>query len=349
MDDIEKKIYREEAGLKVVQREREKLIEEGCYPRQFHFPLSMQFEVTSKCNLKCKHCYNRSGDNRSVDAMTADNWIDFAKKLVAKGGLLETTISGGEPLLLGNKLFELMDVLHSDGTVFNLISNGYFFDKEVLDRLKKYRFYWIQISLDSYSSKLHDEFRGVNGSWEKAARAAYMIALSGIPLRIASTVTPRDIEHLEEFVHMAINLGASYFMIGEVMPSGRAFDNEEILLSREEMNSFCRTMDKLRNKYKDKLSISVSSTPSVQLKFSSTEKLNVGIVRPNGDIRLDCTCPFVIGNVLRDDIEKIWAKYADCWKSPIVKKFIESCDPISGKNSFAENYNGEDIYLLASQ
>ena len=179
MNEVEKKLRREEARLKIVQSERGKLIDEGCYPKHFHIPLSMQFEVTSKCNLRCKHCYNRSGENKIPDAMTAEAWIEFAKKLVAKGGILEATISGGEPLLLGDKLFEFMDVLHYDRTCFNLVSNGYLFDKKILERLQKYRFYWIQISLDSYSSKLHDEFRGVKGSWERAANAAYRIALSG--------------------------------------------------------------------------------------------------------------------------------------------------------------------------
>lgn len=345
MDELDKRLKREEASLKIVNSERENLIAEGCYPKKFHFPLSMQFELTSKCNLKCKHCYNRSGENRPADAMTGDKWIEFAKKLVDKGGIFETTISGGEPLLLGDKLFEIMNVMDADNTIFNFISNGYFFDKAVLEKLKKYRFYWIQISLDSYSSKLHDEFRGVQGSWERAARAAYMVALSGIPLRIASTITPKDINHLEEFIHMAINLGASYLAIGEILPSGRAFDNEEILLSTAELNQFYSEIDKLQKIYRKDLTIQISSSLRTQLKYSAFEKLNGAIVRPNGDIRLDCTCPFVIGNILRDDIEEIWAKYSDCWQNPLVKKFIESCDPISGKNSFAENYNGKDIYL----
>ena len=345
MDEIEKRLKREKISTERIAEDRARLIAEGNYPTKFSFPLIMQFEVTSKCNLRCKHCYNRSGENKTPDAMTAEAWIEFAKKLVAKGGLFEATISGGEPLLLGDKLFDFMDVLHDDGTVFNLISNGYLFDKKVLERLQKYRFYWIQISLDSYSSKLHDEFRGVKGSWERAANAAYRIALSGIPLRIASTVTPRDIEHLEKYIQTAINLGASYLVIGNVMPSGRAFDNEEIFVSREMLNQFYATMDALTKKYKNDLSILISSSPRTQLNYSSAEKLDGAIVRPNGDVRLDCTCPFVIGNVLRDDVEEIWQKYSDCWQHPLVKKFIEACDPISGKNSFAENYNGEDIYL----
>ena len=345
MDEIEKRLKRDTASIERVNSDRERLTAEGSYPAKFRFPLAMQFEITSKCNLRCKHCYNRSGENKSIDAVTGDDWIAFAKKLVAKGGLFEATISGGEPLLLGDKLFELMDVLHEDGTCFNLVSNGYLFDKKILERLKKYRFYWVQISLDSCSSARHDEFRGVKGSWARAANAAYRIALSGIPLRIASTITPRELEHLEELVQTAINLGASYFVIGEVMPSGRAFDNEEILLSREQLNLFYSTTDELKKRYKNQLSILVSSSPRTQLNYFSSEKLDGAVVRPNGDVRLDCTCPFVIGNILRDEVEDIWQKYSDCWQHPLVKKFIESCDPISGKNSFAENYNGEDIYL----
>lgn len=193
MDEIEKRLKREKASVARVVNDRERLIAEGSYPAKFDFPVAMQFELTSRCNLRCKHCYNRSGENRAPDAMTGDYWVAFAKKLVKQGGLFEVTISGGEPLLLGDKLFEMMDVLHADNTTFNLISNGYLFDKKILNRLKKYRFYWIQISLDSYSSKLHDEFRGVKGSWERAANAAYRIALSGIPLRVASTVTSQGL------------------------------------------------------------------------------------------------------------------------------------------------------------
>ena len=345
MDEIEKRLNREAASTKRVEAERERLIAEGSYPEKFSFPIAMQFELTTRCNLRCKHCYNRSGENQAPDAMTPEAWIAFTKKLVAKGGLLEVTISGGEPLLLGDKLFEIMDVLHDDGTVFNLVSNGWLFNQKILDRLKKYRFYWIQISLDSSSSERHDEFRGVKGSWTRAANAAYRIALAGIPLRIATTITPRELEHLEEIIQTAINLGASYLVIGEVMPSGRAFDNKEIFLSREQLNRFYSTTDELIKRYKDKLSILVSSSPRTQLNYFSSEKLDGAVVRPNGDVRLDCTCPFVIGNVLRDDVEDIWAKYSDCWQNPLVKKFIESCDPISGKNSFTENYNGQDIYL----
>ena len=345
MSKTDEKIKRDRLSNNLIIKNREKLIEKGSFPKKYLSPAAIQFEVTSNCNLKCKHCYNSSGVKRKKDLIDGDKWIDFCKYLVSKGGVFQATISGGEPLLLGDKLWKMMDILHDDGTIFNLISNGYLFNLDILNHLKKYNFYWVQYSIDNYIPDLHDDFRGVKGSWDRVAKAAYLTALAGIPVRIASTITPKDIDHLEDFIKMAINLGASYYVIGEVIPSGRAFNNPEIFLSKEDRDLFYIEMDKLIKKYKNNIKILVSGAQRVQLEYSSSSAIDGAIIRPNGNIRLDCGCPFVIGNILKDDIFEVWAKKSDCWKNPLVQKYIESCDPITGFSSFINNYKDEDIFI----
>ena len=151
-------------SLALVRQNREKLIAEGCYPEKFRMPLGLQLELTSKCNLSCKHCYNLSGIDSPKDKMGIPEWVDFAKGLVANGGIFQATITGGEPLILGEGLFDILDILSDDGTVFNLISNGFLFSKKIGKRLEKYNFFWIQISIDSSEESIHDEFRGAKGS-----------------------------------------------------------------------------------------------------------------------------------------------------------------------------------------
>ena len=34
------------------------------YPEVFQFPVTLQYELTSECNLNCIHCYNSSGDGK---------------------------------------------------------------------------------------------------------------------------------------------------------------------------------------------------------------------------------------------------------------------------------------------
>ena len=345
MDATNKRMLQEQKNIKKVKLVKDNLISEGCYPKIFSRPVNLQLELTSNCNCRCKHCYNRSGGNHAPDLMTPERWKKFCLNLVENGGILQSTISGGEPLLLGDNLWDIMDILHNDGTIFNLITNGYLFNQNVLEHVKRYRFYWVQFSIDNFISDFHDKFRGVAGIWRRVAEAAYKTALSGIPVRIASTITPRDINNLEKFVQMAINLGASYYIIGEVIPSGRAFDNPDIMLSEADRNIFYSEMDRLVKKYKKEITILMSGSQRTQLEYAATGAIDGAIIRPDGNIRLDCDCPFVIGNVLKDNIFEVWKEKSNCWQHPSVKKYIESCDPISGKNSYMGNYNQDDILL----
>ena len=89
----------------------------GMYPQHFSFPITLQFELTGACNLKCKHCYNRSGDKDNINHtfMSAAKWKELSREVVNNGGIFQCIISGGEPLLLGEDLFEIMDILHHAG------------------------------------------------------------------------------------------------------------------------------------------------------------------------------------------------------------------------------------------
>lgn len=344
MNDISEIKYKKDiAKTKIIKRNRDRLIKDKNLPEKYNMPVSIQFELTSRCNLKCLHCYNRSGTNN--DRVSPKDWINLCNKLVENGGIFQATLSGGEPLLLKDDLWRIMDILHNDGTVFNLISNGILFNKDIIEKCKKYNFFWIQISIDNPKPNLHDNFRCMPGAWYKAATSAYHIALSGIPLRIASTITPNDINNLENFIKMAINLGASYYVIGEVMPSGRAFDNKKLFLSHNERNIFYEEMDKLIKKYSKDIVIYMSGSQKVQLEYASSGVVEGVIIRPDGNIRLDCGCPFIIGNFLDDDFIKIWKNKTNCWQDKKIREYIDACDPISGFNTLIDNYNQPDVLI----
>ena len=110
----------------------------GAYPEKFDYPITLQFELTGQCNLKCKHCYNRSGDADRETLMTPEKWCELSRQIVSDGGIFQCIISGGEPLLLGEKLFDIMDILHDDGTSFVVISNGLLLTKKFARRFNKY-------------------------------------------------------------------------------------------------------------------------------------------------------------------------------------------------------------------
>lgn len=333
---------------KEISKERERisaLIENQAYPKSFRFPLVLQFELTTHCNVFCKHCYNSSGVNGLSDDMTPKKWIEFSQYLVKNGGLFEYILSGGEPLLLGDDLFEIMDILHDDGTMFLLITNGYLLNREKVDHLAKYRYRWLQVSIDGSDPDYHDSFRRRKGSWENAVRGASLVANAGIPLTIAHSVSPGNLEKIDKMCDLAYSIGAASIMLGEINLSGRASENRDLLLNDEQRIYLLEKYEENAAKYAGRMVVQRSASP----KHSAIRYLdhpNSGlIVRPNGDLRLDCMVPFVIGNVLKEDFKSIWeTKGITCWEHPKVREYISHyCSP--EYNDLLTNYVDNDVHI----
>lgn len=331
---------------KVEKEKIQTLQKAGIYPMSFDFPLTLQFEMTSHCNVFCKHCYNNSGTANSIeDLMTPEKWITFAKYLVSKGGIFECILSGGEPLLMGDSLFEIMDILHEDGTCFLLITNGYLLTQEKVKKLSKYRYHWIQVSIDGVTAKYHDTFRRREGCWERAVNGAYMISAAGIPLTIAHCVTPENLDQVDEMCDLAYSLGASSIILGEINLSGRVAENRELLLSREQKSLLLEKYEINLSKYQGKMLVQRSATAKNSVMRYIGMPNSGMIIRPNGDIRLDCMTPFVIGNILKDDFSKIWnEKHDTCWNHPKVVEYISQFNE-EDTNNLMTNYVDNDIYI----
>lgn len=321
--------------------------EYNMFPRKFSFPLTLQFELTSHCNVKCKHCYNNSGAyNNGIDRMTPKEWIKFAKYLVDKGGIFECILSGGEPLLLGKELYNIMDVLHMDGTQFLLITNGYLLDKETIKCLEKYRYHWIQVSIDGHTKEYHDAFRNKQGSWERAVSGAIGVAEAGLPLTIAHSVTKDNLKDIDNMCRLAYDMGAGSIIVGEVNFSGRMYDNMNLALDNGDKNYLHEKVEENYKKYEGKMVVRRSGTVKNQLKRYCAYPTNGAIIRPNGDIRLDCMTPFVMGNILDGDFADIWLeKSPNCWKDSRICQYIDSFDDISSDNVYLRNYVDKDIIL----
>lgn len=334
----------DERNLQAVKKNLATLQSLGAYPKKFDYPITLQFELTGQCNLKCKHCYNRSGDADRQTLMTPEKWCELARQIVSDGGIFQCIISGGEPLLLGDKLFDIMDILHDDGTSFVVITNGFLLTKKMARRFNKYRYFWFQISIDGATAELHDEFRGVEGSFNRAVNGALEISDTGIPLVIAHTVTPKNLSHVEEMIQLSYNLGANSIILGEVTPSGRAYEHGEIILSDEQKNFLYGQIEAFNDKYRGKIAIQRSAELKIQMERYMSEVNAGGIIRPNGDFRLDCMAPFTIGNVLKNSIKEIWlTKGVDAWQTDAVKNFVASID--DAQISAYKNHVDTDIAL----
>lgn len=310
------------------------------------FPIySIHFELTTKCNALCRHCYNNSGNNDENDLMTTTNWINFAKYIVKKGGVFECLISGGEPLLLGDRLFDIMDVLHGDGSIFVLMTNGYLLNDKNIDRFAQYRFRWFQISIDGVNEEYHDYFRNLNGCWKSAVNAAREISKKGIPLKIAHCVTPYNIDQIDLMCELANDIGCDELLCGGISISGRAFLNKEFVLNKEQQKFLKFKIEENREKFKNKMWIKGANSVKMGLENRGKRTHPFAVIRPNGDVKIDGMAPFVIGNILKDDFLEIWKnRVLQSWKTEVVRDYIDNFSEEDVNYSFV-NYVDEDFRI----
>lgn len=65
-------------------------------------PLNIMWDVTNKCNLNCKHCYNRSGKGRLYNDLDDTEMINVIPGIIALSPRV-VCFCGGEPLLRCNR------------------------------------------------------------------------------------------------------------------------------------------------------------------------------------------------------------------------------------------------------
>ena len=312
----------------------------GLYPKKFDMPILLQFELTHKCNVFCKHCYNNSGTHNTYkDAMTPEKWKQFCHYIVEKGGIFECIISGGVPLLLGNDLFDIMDILHEDGTYFLLITNGFLLTEEKVKKLAKYHYKWIQVSIDGATAEYHDAFRQKNGSWNRAVNGAFMVSSAGIPLTIAHSVSAQNLNDVDAMCDLAYELGASNIILGEISLSGRTYDNQNLLLNETEREYLIEKIEYNTNRFRGKMQVQRNMDERLQYEQQLGVPCGGLIIRPDGNIRLDCMTPFVLGNILENDFETIWkSKCTHIWERPEIQEYYEHKNDV-------KNYIDDDIIL----
>ncbi|MDT3697979.1 MAG: radical SAM protein [Thermincola sp.] len=323
--------------------------EQGLVPLYYENPLGVQFELTHRCNLKCIQCYNNSGGHKSAE-MSREMWLDIARQ-VREMGVFECVISGGEPLIC-DYVFDVMDVLHEYQTQFVFITNGMLLTNENIKRLLKYRYNWIQVSIDGFTPETHDQIRGVKGSWEAAVVGLKKLCDLGMPTVAACTVSKRNLAEVGDFIDMCGYLGVTRVVLGEMIPVGRAGMNlKEELLTQEDLNYLEEIINEKRDKWQDIMEISVPLPMEIQVKLKVLQPNGVMLIRPDGNVRIDCIIPFSVGNLFAEPLEAAWERAKMVQYNKDLHQYVLEIESNSNilESKFGVSYVTEDYSIAKAE
>lgn len=170
------------------------------------FPLKLWIYTNYDCNLRCTYCLAESSPRtprRSIDVLTVQHLVEEAQAL----GFEHVYFTGGEPLLL-EEIYAML-AYASQKLPTSLLTNAMLVKGRRLAALSAIRNdgLIIQVSLDGSTPEQHDAYRGP-GSWAKTVEGIKTLLEYRFRVRISTTQTPANSDHLEEICafHQALGI-----------------------------------------------------------------------------------------------------------------------------------------------
>jgi SynChlorMet cassette radical SAM/SPASM protein ScmF len=179
--------------------------------------------LTGGCNLACRHCWispsyqANGGTGGHLDYDLFEHAIEEGLHL----GLRNVKLTGGEPLLHPD-FIRIIDFLREMKVSVSIETNGTLMTSSIARHLKdKSTLHNISVSLDGASAEIHDPFRGVKGSFEKAVQGIRYLVEVGYKPQIIMSVHAGNVDQVEPLIHLAEELGAGSVKFNLIQPSGR--------------------------------------------------------------------------------------------------------------------------------
>lgn len=207
----------------------------------------LYLELTSACNLACRHCCVGNNATRELDHVA-----ELLHSFSGKGKYI--TLSGGEPLLRRDWV-DIAALSQGLGFTTTLFTNGTLVEAHIESLLALQ--VKVAISLDGADDAHNQLLRGP--SYRKVMKAVDLLVEAGKEKEVALSVTPTslNLDQVEPLARFAVSKGIEHFHVSLLEARGRAGD-ADLELSDDEKVWLMKTLYLLARTYEGVLTIELS-------------------------------------------------------------------------------------------
>ena len=185
------------------------------------FPPFVDWTITKYCTAFCKHCMLSASPFAKKPSLTDRKMMRIARKLF-DFGTLHITFLGGESTAVEN-FFNIVEYCYERHFSMEIDTNGWGINEKIVKNLREMRDrIFINISLDSHISEVHDSFRGLRGLFKRAVRAIKLLNEHQIRFKVNTVLLNENIETLRDMFDFLRGLNVKHWNISHVLPMGRA-------------------------------------------------------------------------------------------------------------------------------
>jgi radical SAM protein with 4Fe4S-binding SPASM domain len=280
-----------------------------------HVPLSVAWELTLTCNMKCMHCGSSAGDTRTHE-LTTKEALDLCHQLQELRAKY-INLTGGEAILRED-WYDISKEIRELGMEVSVLSNGLALNEKIISQFKKVGAYAIALSLDGGTAETHDSIRGVPGSFEKCLSSLEALKKENLPATIITTVHKGNLKDLPKIRDLIIGKTKAW-QIQIAVPIGRF--PMDFILTKEEFYAVALFIASTRKRYSVK-DLAVMGAHSIGYHSQVLRNTMVspvwngcqaGIsvlgIQSDGGIKGCLSLPdsFIEGNIRQRSLADIWA------------------------------------------
>ena len=260
---------------------------------QMSNPLSLCWQVTKKCNYHCPFCLSGEQDPNELPLEKMLEIVDILKE----NNLVRIDFTGGEPLLRPDFL-DILRYASESGIETLVTSNGSQYSDKIAQTLLDTNTLLL-ISLDG-NKETHDKSRG-DGAYDRAVESIKRYKAAGVPLRVNYLVRRDNLDQIDYIYDLVKELGVERLFYILIAPQGKAYNNDDLLLSDEEREHY---LEILREKKK-----ASGDSPFITIQDYAVNLHSCFLINSRGDIVSQGYSEddyIITGNIFKEGLIKCW-------------------------------------------
>jgi radical SAM protein with 4Fe4S-binding SPASM domain len=264
-------------------------------------PLSVQLDLTYRCNERCIHCYLDHDDHGEMTTIEIKRLLDE----LAAAGVFILTLSGGE-IMLRKDFFELLEYARELTFCVKLKTNAILIRQPEAERIRALGVDSIQVSIYSHLVEVHDAITKIPGSLKRSLDAIRFLKAHGLKVIVASVLMAQNSGDYHGVRALAIELGVDFTLDPTVTPK---MDGDRSILSLNAGHAVLKDLFRdpaLVGDAEQSCALPANADADILEDVPCSAGHTACYVSPYGDVYPCVQFPLPSGNVRRSRFLDIW-------------------------------------------
>ncbi len=212
-------------------------------------PMIVQWEVTDRCNKNCVHCYNHW--QLSQNDMVTEESVNYETSVqeIIKNDVFLVIVTGGEPLLVFDRIFPYLKKLRAANVDVSINSNLSLLTHKIALKLKEIGINSFLTSLPGHTQSLDYQITQSTRSWEQTSQGIRLAIQEGFHVTANMVVSKINLPFIYDTGRYAKELGVNVFSVTKASQPTNCPDFTPFRLSRSDFRQSARELLRVKKDF----------------------------------------------------------------------------------------------------